>query len=162
MLPQSLLPDWLDQKYLIAAATLLVLFLLLRRIRWSVRRRRPAVINPKLAKYAGRSEAEINAELEAARKIIATSSTGQIAGYRMVRQIEAVFVEGLRTSEEAVLALKAAAARRGANALINLTQQRTTAGRCAAQGDAIYVQPEETGDQKGSGFGVQGPGQAET
>jgi uncharacterized protein YbjQ (UPF0145 family) len=159
MLLQSLMPDWLgSRRLLIAVVLLLVLLIVMRRVRWAVRRRRPAVINPKLAKYAGRSEAEINADLEAAAKIIATSSTAQIAGYRMVRQIEAVFVENHRTSEEAITALKATAARRGANALINLTQQRTTAGRCAAQGDAIYVQPETPPDVMGSGFRVQGSG----
>jgi uncharacterized protein YbjQ (UPF0145 family) len=41
-----------------------------------------------------------------------------------------------------VTALKAQASRRGANALINLSQERTAAGRCSAQGDAVVVKPE--------------------
>ena len=136
------LPDWVKREYLYALAGLLIALWLFRRVRWTIRRRRPAQINPKLAKYAGRSEAEINADLDAARQIVATSSTNTVAGYRIVRQVEAVFVENHRTSEEAILALKALAARRGANALLNLAQQRTTAGRCSAQADAVVVQPE--------------------
>ncbi len=131
--------------YVITAVAVLVGLLVLRRVLIAVRRRRPAVIHPKLARYAGRSEAEINAELEAARKIAATSSTGAVAGYRIVRQIEAVFAEGFRSPEEAVTALKANASRKGANALINLSPQRTAAGRCSAQADAVIVEPESTG-----------------
>jgi len=64
-----------------------------------------------------------------------------VAGFEVVRQIEATFVEGYRTPGEATLALKAAAARHGANAIIHLAQQRTAAGRCTAQGDAVLVRP---------------------
>jgi uncharacterized protein YbjQ (UPF0145 family) len=60
----------------------------------------------------------------------------------LVRQIEAVFVEGFKSPGEAVTALKAAAAKLGANAIVNLAQQRTAAGRCTAQGDAVCVRPK--------------------
>jgi uncharacterized protein YbjQ (UPF0145 family) len=136
--------DWLvENRALIAGITgaIFVLFLL-QRILLAIRRRRPAgPLHPKLAAYAGRSDAEIEKDREDAGKVIATSSTGRIAGYELVRQIEATFVEGYRTPEEAVSALKAQAGRKGANAIINLSQQRTAAGRCTAQGDAVCVQP---------------------
>ncbi len=106
-----------------------------------VRRRRAPQLNPKLQKYAGRSETEIEADRLAAEKIISTSSTGAVAGYEVVRQIEAVFVDGLRSPGEATSALKTSAGKLGANALINLSQERTAAGRCTAQGDAVVVRP---------------------
>src|SRR5262249_6399323 len=96
-------------------------------------------LHPNLQKYAGRSEQEIEADRAAALKIISTSSTARITGFQLLQQIEAVFVEGYRTPEEAVSALKAAAGRKGANAIINLTQSRTAGGRCTAQGDAVLV-----------------------
>ena len=84
---------------------------------------------------AVRRRAEVRRTLEAveikqreveqfAQQIIATSSTAKIAGFLLVRQIEAVFAEGQRSPAEAVDLLKALAARKGANALINLASQR--------------------------------------
>ncbi len=138
--------QWLqDNRYLIGAAiVVLVGLLLLRRVLGGLyrvwrRRRRPASLHPKLQAYAGRSEAEVKADRRAAEKIAATSSTGVVTGYHLVRQIEALFVEGHRTQEEAIAALKAAAGRCGANAVVNISQQRTTAGRCTAQGDAVLI-----------------------
>src|SRR5690606_5665105 len=61
--------------------------------------------------------------------------------FRLVRQVEAVFVEGYRTPEDAIVALKAAAVERGANAILNVHTDRTTAGRCTASGDAVVVAP---------------------
>ncbi|MBN2562131.1 MAG: hypothetical protein JXQ75_14490 [Phycisphaerae bacterium] len=139
--------QWLqDHRVLLggAVAVLLVLYVLRRLsggIRRLVRRRGPPKLHPKLQQYAGRNEADIEAEHLAAERIIATSSTGIIAGYEIVRQVEAVFVEGHRTQGEAIRALKATAASRGANAIINLAQQHTAAGRCTAQGDAVVLRP---------------------
>ena len=59
--------------------------------------------------------------------------------------MEAVFVEGYRSPEEALIALKAAAADRGAIGMLNVRTERTTAGRCTASGDAIVVVPIELG-----------------
>lgn len=126
---------------LAAVVAVLAGLVLLRRVLRGLRRRRPAQIHPKLAKYAGRSEADIEADRIAAQNVIATSSTSSLAGYDIVRQIEAVFVEGHRAPQEAVQALRAAAGRLGANAIINLAQERTTAGRCTARGDAVLVRP---------------------
>jgi len=143
--------QWLQDNQVLlflAVAVLLVLVILQRligRLRRHLRRRKPAEINPRLAKYAGPSGAELEAQRSAAARIVATSSTGNIAGYDVVRQIEAVFVEGLRSPEEAVAALKSAAGKLGANALINLTHVRTTIGRYGAQGDAVVVR-EKNGE----------------
>ena len=73
--------------------------------------------------------------------IMATSSTGAIAGFEIVRQIEAVFTEGHASPQDAVAALKATAAEKGANAVINLSGQRQGTGKCAAHGDAVMVKP---------------------
>jgi len=77
-----------------------------------------------------------------AGRIVATSSTGQIAGFTIVRQIEAVFVDGHPTTARAVLALKALASELGANAISNLHSERLSSGKCIARGDAVLVRPE--------------------
>lgn len=133
---------WLSQERLIWITAILLGLLVIQRILRAIRRRRPAKLHPNLQKYGGRSDEEQNADLDASLKILATSSTPTVAGYKIVRQIEAVFVDGCRAPTEAITALKAAAARRGANAVINLSQQRTAAGKCSAQGDAVVVQAE--------------------
>jgi len=133
---------WLSQERLIWITAILFGLLVIQRVLAAIRRRRPAKLHPNLQKYGGRSEEEQNADLDASLKIVATSSSSTVAGYKITRQIEAVFVDGCRAPAEAVTALKAAAARRGANAVINLSQQRTAAGKCSAQGDAVVVQAE--------------------
>ncbi len=135
--------QWLveHQTLLIVITAALVLLVVVRRLYDRVRRGQPAKLHPRLQAYAGRSEADLEAERREAEKIIATSSTSLVAGYEIVQQIEAVFQDGHRTPQDAVCALKAAAGRMGANAIINLTQQRTAAGRCTAQGDAVRVRP---------------------
>ncbi len=83
-------------------------------------------------------------ELEqAAGRIVATSSTGTIAGYRVVRQIEAVFCDGQVSPVRAVTVLKAMAAEKGANALINLSGEQLPSGKYVARGDAVIIRPEE-------------------
>lgn len=118
---------------------------LARRVR---RSRKPAPLHPKLQPYAGRAAADVEADREAAAKIVATSSTGSVAGYEIVQQIEAVFVEGYRTPQEATIALKATAGRKGANAVINLSQQRSGAGRSTSQGDAVLIRPAVAKESK--------------
>lgn len=138
----DILPPWLTPQRLAIAVGVLFALVVVQRVRRALRRRRAPRVHPKLAKYGGRSEEQINADLEASRKIIATSSTGVVAGYKIVQQIEAVFVDGSRSPDDAILALKATAGRRGGNAIINLSQQRTAAGRCTAQGDAVVLRPQ--------------------
>ena len=105
------------------------------------RKRRAPTIHPKLQKYNQDPDLLDQQRREAAQQIVATSTGNRLAGYRIVRQVDAVFVEGLRTPEDAVLALKAAAAERGANAILNVNTERTAAGKCTASGDAIVVAP---------------------
>ena len=121
-----------------AAVFLVVVWIALRIQRW-LRRRRPPRIHPNLAKY---QEGEDVAQLRRAeaQKILATSSTDSIAGYRIIRQIEAVFVDGFRRPEEAVEGLKSASAMKGANAVINVHHSPSSMGRYSASGDAVVVQ----------------------
>ena len=102
------------------------------------------------AAYAGRRRRDARARAAAAQeklqeierlsaKIIATSSSATIAGFEIVQQIEAVFVEGAPSPAAAVEELKASAARQGANAVINLNAVRLASGKCVANGDAVIV-----------------------
>ncbi len=125
----------------LALLGLLVARMLWRFIARLIRRRRPPNIHPLLQKY-NVDHAELDRQRrEQARLIVATSTTARLAGFRIVRQVEAVFVEGYRTPDDALTALKAAAADRGANAILNVHTDRTAAGRCTASGDAIVVAP---------------------
>jgi tryptophan 2,3-dioxygenase len=74
-----------------------------------------------------------------ASQIQATSSTGTIAGYEILRQIEAVFVDNQPSPARAVEFLKAHAAEKGANALIHLATDRSPGGKCIARADAVIV-----------------------
>lgn len=138
----------------VAVVVLLGLLMLQRMWRGIRRRRKPAPLHPKLQPYAGRTDADIASEQVDASRIIATSSTHGVVGYQLIRQIEAVYVEGHRAPNDAVTALKAVAARKGANAIVNLSQSRTAGGRCTAQGDAVVVRPD--GAQTPTGPAKQG------
>lgn len=94
-----------------------------------------------------------------AAKIMATSSTSRIAGYEVVRQIEAVFVDGQASPPAAVEHIKAQAARKGGNAVINLRAERLPSGKCVANGDAVIVKPlhGEIDPRKAGGGAKDGP-----
>lgn len=77
-----------------------------------------------------------------AAKIIATSSTGSIVGYTIVRQIEACFVDGHKTPAQASEALKALAGLKGGNAVINMVGERVPNSGCTAHGDAVIVRSD--------------------
>ncbi|MFQ5413681.1 MAG: hypothetical protein ACE5E6_04400 [Phycisphaerae bacterium] len=115
---------------------------LYRRIRRTIRRRAPARLNPKLAKYGDQTDTlgQVARRRRAeAERIIATSSTSDIAGYEITEQVEAVFVDGFHRPEAALEGLKAVAAMKGANAVTNVHHGRDPAGGCTAQGDAVVV-----------------------
>lgn len=134
--------DWIGANtFLLGGIVVVLLVLLMLQCMWRGlrRRRKPAPLHPKLQPYAGRTDADVASERALAAGVIATSSTPTVVGYEMIRQIEAVFVEGHRSPNDAVTALKALAVSKGANAIINLSQSRTAAGRCTAQGDAVVV-----------------------
>ena len=133
--------EWLRQNYgtaVIAIVAIVVLWRLAGRLRRRRRLSRPVMLHPKLQKYGGSQQLGLDRRREA-EKIVATSSTGEIAGYRVVEQVEAVFVDGFARPEEALEGLKAAAAMKGANALTNVRQERSSAGRYSAGGDAVKV-----------------------
>ncbi len=123
---------------LIAAAALFAPLWVVLRLRRFLRARRPAKLNPKLAKYGSPEDHAQHRSIEAS-KIVATSSTDRIVGYHIQQQVEAVYVDGFRRPEEALEGLKASAAMKGANALSNVRTERTSAGKCAAHGDAVIV-----------------------
>ncbi len=145
------------QPYAKIAAVVLVVLLAgraaSRRVRRFVRSRKPAVLHPNLQKYGIDPEEAARERRELATRIVATSSGDRLAGYEIIEQVEAVFVEGFRTPAEAVDGLKAAAARQGANAVINVRQERTAAGRCTASGDAVRAKRIAPAD----GPGNEGP-----
>ena len=123
------------------AAGIIVLVLAVRlwqRWRWSayLSRRRRELRKQQRAIDARQQEIE-----RLAGRIVSTSSTTTIAGFEIVRQIEAVFADGHPSQSRAVEALKALAAEKGANALINLGSARLPSGKCVAQGDAVVVRP---------------------
>ncbi|MGE3181598.1 MAG: hypothetical protein AB7N71_08205 [Phycisphaerae bacterium] len=115
---------------------LLVVTVLLRRTKEAFR---DAKRRSTLRQHAKQQQARTEEVHRLADQIIATSSTETIAGYEIVRQVEAVFVEGCKTPEIAVLEAKAIAARKGGNAVTNLKATRAANGKCAANGDAVIV-----------------------
>lgn len=138
---------WLDLSgwrlpALLAVAALLAIVWVRRKVgRWL--RRRRGVLHPHLQKYAGAAgepnEALTAQRRAAAARVVATSSGAAIAGYDIIEQIEAVFVDGFRRPEEALEGLKAVAAMKGANAVTNVRHERNASGRCSASGDAVMV-----------------------
>ncbi len=148
-LAQETPPDpanWFDlvpwQIYVVAV--LIMGWWFVRKIQKFFRRRRPPTIHPKLQKYGqhyGEPDEKLTAQRRAeAEKIVATSTTAAITGYEIIEQVEAVYVDGFRSPEDATEGLKATAAMKGANAVTNVQQQRTASGICAASGDAVIVQ----------------------
>ena len=120
-------------------AAILIVLRVVRLITNVARRARPVKIHPRLQKYAEPTAAQRAESEKDAAKILTTSSRAEIPGYVTVKQIEAVFVDGFREPNEAILGLKAAAGRKGANAILNVTQERTANNKCLASGDAVIV-----------------------
>ena len=121
---------------------LLALFIIRSVCKWATRitrRRPPPTIHPSLQKYNIDYTKQTKEQQKRAAAIVATSTGNRLAGYRIVRQVDAVFVEGYRTPQEAIVALKALAAECGANAILNVKTDRTSAGKCTASGDAIVA-----------------------
>lgn len=134
-----LVPDGyqLHAQLVAALIALVAAWRLWQRIRRFRRSRRPATLHPNLARYGIDPEEAARARREAAARIVATSSGPSLVGYEITEQIDAVFVDGFRSPAEAIEGLKAEAAGRGANAVVNVRQERSAAGRCTASGDAV-------------------------
>ena len=133
-------PDTQWSVVVAATIVLAVVWVAIRLRRWLARSRTPR-IHPKLSRYQ-QSPDIARLRAEQAEKILATSSTATIAGYRLVRQIEAVFVDGFRRPEEAIEGLKSACAMKGANAVINVAHEPSSMGRYRASGDAVLIEPD--------------------
>jgi hypothetical protein len=132
-------------RYWLIIAAVVIGWIVLRRVSAAIARlirlRRPPSIHPSLQKYnVDRAELQRH-QRELAAGVLATSTSNRLAGFRLVRQVEAVFVEGFASPEDALIALKATAVERGANAILNVQTQHTAAGRCTASGDAVVVAP---------------------
>lgn len=111
---------------------------------WHRRRQDRAIAAQRRLSVLSQRERSAGQRADVARlasRIIATSSSPTIAGFELVRQIEAVFTDGHATPADAVDTLKAIAASLGANALVNLSSQRVGTGKCSARGDAVIAQP---------------------
>jgi len=139
-------------KILLVLVALLFVIWSYRRLVRAIKRRRPPKLNPKLRKYGdnrGDPQEFVAAQRrQEAAKILATSSTPQIAGYELIEQLDAVFVDGFRRPEEALEGLKATAAMKGANAVTSVRHTHGPSGKCSATGDAVIVRklgaPEPT------------------
>ncbi len=145
-LPQNLpsVNDPLVMKIAIACGVLLLLVIALR-IRESLRQKRYAAQRrEELRTQRGYMYMQDQQVQQLAGRIIATSSTPSIAGYSIVRQIEAVFTDGHTSPIKAVEVLKAVAAEKGANAIVNLSTERTSTGKSSSRGDAVVVQPQQS------------------
>jgi hypothetical protein len=163
----SILDTW-QFKLAVALVLLLIAVAIYRRIRRAIRRRRPVRLHPKLQKYGegyGQPDEQLLAQRRTeAEKILATSPSVAIAGYEVLEQVEAVYVDGFRRPEDALEGLKAVAAMKGANAVINVQRCRGEQGRHAVGGDAVIVRKvgetgtgpekarsaEETGERRGA------------
>jgi hypothetical protein len=138
----SIVDTW-QFKLAVALVLLLIGMAVYRKIRRAIRRRRPVRLHPKLQKYGevyGEPDERLLAQRRAeAEKILATSTSMAIVGYEVLEQVEAVYVDGFRKPEDALEGLKAVAAMKGANAVINVHRCRGEQGRHAAGGDAVVV-----------------------
>lgn len=126
---------------LIACAALLVFAVVataIRRRREALAERERRAARRRQIGYLDMQQQEVE---RLAARIIATSSTTTLVGFEVLRQIEAVFAEGAPNPGKAVAVLKALAAEKGANAIVNLSSERQPLGKCSAKGDAVIVQP---------------------
>ncbi len=137
------MPSELQWKIVVAAAVVLAAIWTVLRIRRWLRRKQPPKIHPKLQKYQPSHDDFAAQRHEESQKIIATSSGESLVGYRVIRQVEAVFVDGFRRPEEAVEGLKAVAAMKGANAVLRVRHEPIGSGRYSASGDAVIVESTE-------------------
>ncbi len=149
------MPSELQWQIVVASTVMVASIWILMRIRKWFRRRRPPTIHPKLQKYQPTDDDFASKRRAESAKIIATSSGDVLAGYRVIRQVEAVFVDGFRRPEEAVEGLKAVAAMKGANAVLRVRHEPIGSGRYSASGDAVIVEsidpPQSTDEAEISG-----------
>lgn len=140
-----MLPEWLQfddplvRRILYGAAVFVAIVIVVRVLSGWSERRRSAARRAELQRDYDKVRLQQEEIRKLAGRIEATSSTNRIAGFAIVRQIETVFSEGRPSSVTAVELVKAMAAQRGANALINLQTQQAPNGKWYASGDAVIV-----------------------
>lgn len=143
--------DPLAVRIIVGAAVLVVVALLLR----IIGRRREAVAAARARAELREGMQEVRLKLEEihrlAERIITTSSTSHIAGYVIVRQVEAVFSDGCKSSALAVDMVKALAAQKGANGIVHLQSQQAPGGKWVASGDAVLIKAL---GRRGEGGGI--------
>lgn len=142
--------DPVAQKIVLAAGAFVVLMILLGL--W--RRQRTAAA-------ASHRRAELKREYENLKlqqeeverlstRIVATSSTSEIAGFEIQRQIETVMTDGHTTPMKSIEMLKALAAQKGGNAIINLVNERQAgAGKFYARGDVVMAKQKNLPPPRG-------------
>ncbi|GJM24208.1 MAG: hypothetical protein DHS20C16_06230 [Phycisphaerae bacterium] len=154
------MPENTQWRVVVAGTVALAVIWMLLRVRKWLKRRSTPKIHPRLQKYQPSQDDFAAKRREESAKIIATSSGESLVGYRIVRQVEAVFVDGFRRPEEAVEGLKAVAAMKGANAVLCVRHEPIGSGRYSASGDAVIVEsiepesPPPTVEQTDAGIDV--------
>lgn len=144
-MPEFGLPDLNDPVVWTAGGALALVVVLVLGLRWWRARREAAHWRARAAElrrergYQYMQQAEVE---RLAARVIATSSTPTIAGFRIVRQIEALFTDGHLSPAKAVEVLKALAAEKGGNALVNLTTERGATGKYIARADVMIVEAD--------------------
>ncbi len=140
------MPEWLNiqdplVRTIVAASACLILLVI---VLWIVGRRRTRQAEAERRQELRRGYESLRLRQEEIKRLAAriesTSSTGQIAGFVIIRQVETVFSEAKASSVTAVELVKALAGRKGANAIINLKTQQMPTGKWVASGDAVVVQ----------------------
>lgn len=136
------MPEWLSLENdtvrlgLIAAGVLVLLVYLLRvarslrsaaRVRREIRRNhdQPSFTQGEVAKLSG--------------QIVTESSTADTPGYTVVRHVETVMTEPRASSVAAIDMVKAHAAQKGANAVINVKTRKTSDGMWVANAEGVVV-----------------------
>jgi len=153
LLDPSFLEMW-QVRLAAAVLVLIIMLMILRKIRRAIRRRGPVKLHPKLQKYGrGYYDApdpeHLAQQRDQAQQIVATSSNSTIVGFEIVEQVEAVYVDGFHTSDDAMQGLKAMAAMKGANAIVNTTRGKDPSANYTAAGDAVIVRKrgQDTGPE---------------
>ena len=143
-LPAGLWPPDLSDpliRQIVLAAGGLVLVVILWRLLGVLRTSRLAAqIRADVQRRRAEGQHQHEEAARLAERVVATSSTSRVAGYLIHRQIETVCTDGQPSSAAALELLKALAAEKGANGLINVQTQAAPYGKWLARGDAVVLQ----------------------
>lgn len=135
----AILADPLVRNLVLAAAGFIVLIFVIRVFTTRRARREIVARQAELRRDYATLRLQQDEIRELAARIEATSSTGRIPGFSILRQVETVFSEAKPSSVSAVEQVKAFAAQKKANAIIHLQSQQMPSGKWVASGDAVVV-----------------------